>query len=235
VAAVRVQSVTNQSLTTSIPLTSTQGWAAPTPGNLLVAWYGGDNTITAPTGYTAGPSVVDNNAAYFYWKIAVAGDSAGLTITQGGATAGTAGLIEYSGVVSASPQETQSGTPTYNATGAQAATIGPLSQVGTGTSGDLFVALGNAHAWASATAPTGPAWTGGFTNFATQASGTTNPQASVSFVADFQNAAAATPSTTLTWTNNAGERSGIIIAFKLAAGGAAPAALPPGPTIIRPT
>jgi hypothetical protein len=219
VVAVRVQSVINQSVTTSIPLTSAQGWAAPTVGNLIVCWYGGGNIVTAPAGYTAGPSVVDNDAVYFWWKIAVSGDSAGVTLTQNTASAGVAGLVEYSGV-SATPAETSSGTPTYNATGTQAAAVGPLSVPGTGTSGDLFIALGNALAYAS-TAPTSPAWTNSFVNFASQSSGTTNPTQTTTFVAEFQNTAAATPSTTVTWTNNAGDRSGIMIAFKLAAGAAA--------------
>jgi hypothetical protein len=221
VAATRVQSVANQSLTTSIPITATQGWAAPTVGNLLVAWYGGDNTVTTPTGFTAGPSVIDNNAVYFWWKIAVSGDSAGVTFTQAGASAGTAGLVEYSGVVSASPAETPGASATYNATGVSATTIGTLSQAGTGTSGDLFVAMVNSHGWSTASAPASPVWTNSFVNFVVQTSASSNPTQNTSFVADFQNTAAATASTTCSWTNAAGERSAIIIAFKLAAGAAA--------------
>jgi hypothetical protein len=221
VAATRVQSVSNQSLTTSIPVTSAQGWAAPTVGNLIVAWYSGDNTCTAPTGYTAGPSVVDANAVYFWWKIATAGDSAGVTFTQGGATPGTAGLIEYSGVLAPSPAEAQGGSATFNTTANAAATVGPLSQAGTGSNGDLFLALAGAHSWS--TAPTSPAWTNSFTNFATVTqAGASSGNSEATFLADFQNTAAATPSTTCTWTNNALDRSGIVIAFALAAGGGTP-------------
>lgn len=228
-AAVRVQSVSNQSpTTTSIPVTSTQGWAAPTVGNLLVAWYGGDNTVTTPTGWTAGPSVVDNDAVYFWWKIAASGDSAGVTFTQSGSTPGTAGLVEYSGVLSASPAETAGASATTNTAASGGSSIGAISQAGTGTSGDLFVALANAHNWSSTTPPTAPTWTNSFVNFASVSSisGTTTGNASISFVADFQNTAAATPSTACSWsTTTVSNRSGLVIAFKLTTG-AAPAAIP---------
>jgi hypothetical protein len=219
VAAVRVQSVSNSSTTTSIAVTATQGWAAPTVGNLIVAWYGGDNTVTTPSGYTAGPSVVDNNAVYFWWKIATAGDSAGVTFTQSGATAGTAGLIEYSGVVTSSPQETAGPTPTFNVTGSAGTSAGPLSQNGTNADGDLFVAMANAHAWSTASAPTSPSWTNSFANFVTQTAASSNPTQNTSFVADFQNTSAASASTTVSFTNASTERSALIIAFKLAAAG----------------
>jgi hypothetical protein len=231
-AATRVQNVTNTATTTTtITIGSTQGWVAPTAGNLIVAWYNGDATVTTPTGFTAGPSVVDGNGVYFWYKVA-AGTETTTTFTQAAASVGEAGLLEYSGMA-ATPFDVQNASPIT--TGSAGTTVPAVSVTATGTSGDLFLALAGLHGFGSASAPTAPTWTNGFTNIVALGAGTVNTASySHAFVGEFQNTAAATVSTAASWTNTEQDRQEIVIAFKLAAG-AAPVAPPPGILYIGPT
>lgn len=216
--ATRVQSASNvDGGTTAIVIGSGQGWSTPTSGNVLVAWYSGDNTCSTPTGFTAGSSVVDNNAVYLFYK-ASNGTESSVTFTQGGSTDGACGLIEYSGVT-ASPFDTQvaSGASTTNGT-----SIAAVSVTNTGADGDIHVAVAGLGETGAASAPASPVWTNSFTNIQTVTSGTPNTASfSMAFVAEFQNTAAATVSTGVSWTNQIACRQLLLISFKLAAGAAA--------------
>ena len=215
-AATLVQSASNSSNgAATLAVASGQGWGTPVAGNLLVITGNGDTTLTGPVGFTAGPSVVDGNGAYLWWKVA-AGTETTVTMTPGSSTAPiTITAMEYSGV-SGTPTDVQS---TSTASGVQAAVTTSVSVTGTGTSGDLFVAAACLHAYA--TKPATPAWTNSFVNRVTTAGTTSGGTDVITFVGDFQNAAAAAASTVCSWTNNAPDRQELLIAFKLAAGGAA--------------
>lgn len=215
--ATLVQTASNLTSTgaASLAVGSGQGWAAPTAGNLLIAWANSDTTMTL-SGWTAGPSVVDQNAAYLWYKVA-AGTETSVTFSAGGSTSPfTVGLMEYSGAT-ATPFDVQ-GTSSIQVTAGTTTTA--VSVTGTGTNGDLLIAVAALH-FLTATAPTGPTWTNSFVNRMTVGP-TTNASAAINditFVGDFQNTAAATVSTACSWTNNASNRQELLIAFKLAAAG----------------
>lgn len=215
----------------SVAVGSTQGWAAPAAGNLLVAWANADVTITTPTGFTAGPSVVDNNGVYFWYKAVAAGTETSVSFPFGASTSpGTVGLMEYSGLA-ATPFDVQNSSTIASTAGT---TTTAVSVTGTGTSGDLVIAIAGLHA-TTATFPTSPVWTNSFVNRQgpVNAGAVNSGTACCSFVGDFQSSAAGAVSTACSWTNSINDRQELVIAFKLAAG-AAPAAAPPLATYIGP-
>lgn len=214
--ATRVQNVTaGDAGVAAIAIGSGQGWAAPTAGNLLVAWYNGDNTCATPTGFTAGPSVVDGNACYMWYKVA-AGTETTVTFTQSASSDGECGMLEYSGAT-ASPFDVQNSSTA----GGAATSTTAVSVTATGTAGDLFVALAGLHQSTNAVL-TNPSWTNSFTNIVNLPNGSnTTSTYSVAFVGEFQNTAAATVSTACSWTTSIADRQEILMAFKLAAAAAA--------------
>lgn len=208
-APVLVQAKTNNGATASLVVGATQAWATPTAGNLLVAWGNSDGTITTPSGFTAGPSVVDGNGAYSFYKVSAGTES---TITFGnGANNTTVGVLEYSGIVGASPLDASNSA---NTTGV-GSTSTPSVSVTTVTANDLVIAMALIH---SGTVATGPSWTNSFVNqqSATQGTGTTSVS---SFVADRVVTTAAAYATVASWTNTASDRQALILAFKPSTGG----------------
>jgi hypothetical protein len=221
--AVLVQHAENITSTgaASMAVGSTQGWAAPTAGDLLVAWSVADCTMTL-AGWTAGPSVVDNNAAYMWYKVAAGTES---TVTFGaGASASpiTVGVLEYSGL-QATPFDVQNFSG--NQVGGTSATI-TLTTAAT----DLVVAVAGTH---SASDISAPSWTGGFTNQVLANTGTASSVQVHAIVADLQQTAAGAVSTTASWTGAGNDVQALIMGFKL--GGGAVAALPVFATFIGPT
>jgi hypothetical protein len=99
----------------SCSIGSGDGWATPTSGNLIVLTVNGDQTFSTPSGYTAGPSVVDDNAVYLFWKIS-AGTETTPTITPAGTTTAVMTACEYSGVA-ASPADGSNTSSIVNAVG----------------------------------------------------------------------------------------------------------------------
>jgi hypothetical protein len=86
-AATQVQKATNTSAgAATLSVGSAQGWAAPTAGNVLVAWANANITMTL-SGWTAGPSVVDGNGAYMWYKSA-AGTETTITFSAGSSVTG---------------------------------------------------------------------------------------------------------------------------------------------------
>src|SRR5438128_1847817 len=99
-AVAPVQRVGKGAVTASLSIGSTDGWATPTAGNLLVVSANSDALVTAPTGsgtWIAGPSVVDNNAAYTWYKFSTGTET---TITCAPSVSDDIAMTvcEYSGV-----------------------------------------------------------------------------------------------------------------------------------------
>lgn len=143
--------------------------AAPTAGNLLIAVANADATVTHDgSGWTAGPSIIDGNGAYLWWKVAGASEPATVTFTPSVSDYITAGLLEYSGNA-ASPFDV-SGTSTHS--GSATNTTDPASMTTT-TDHDLGIAVGLLHQSRAipTVAPTAPVWSGSTTWTGVQSAG----------------------------------------------------------------
>lgn len=184
------------------------GWATPTAGNLLVATANADATVTMTTaGFTAGPSVVDGNAAYVWWKIA-AGTESSITFTPG-VSAPIAGTVcEYSGSA-ASPADASNSSTIVGSSG-NTTNAAPVSTTQTG---DLVIAVAALHSGINA--PSAPSWSDGFTNELGPVSSGTGTSAHVhTFYGELVAGAADSYSTVCTWTTAFSDRQHLIIAFK---------------------
>jgi hypothetical protein len=219
----------NNAASTSISIGSGDGWVTPTAGNLLVVSANGDFTSTAPTGagtWNAGPSIVDGNGTFTWWKIATGTES---TVTVS-LTSGTFNfcitLAEYSGVA-ATPLDTSN---SITNAGSGSFTL-VMPSVTTTVAADLVLFFGLVHG-AGSIAPVFSSWTASVVNTITAASNSTPANAvAYSFVGELAPAGAAGSYTsTLTVTaSQPSDRQGIILAFK--AGAAAPAQGPVKPMI----
>lgn len=211
-AAVRVQSAMNNGNTLTTTIGSAQGWAAPTSGNVLIAWSNAVISMSM-TGWTAGPSIVDNNAVYFWYKVANGTET---TITFTAQTTGwsqNCGVIEYSGIGTPRDVQNQAG-----ASGVMGTTTSSVSATGTSASGDLWLAMvGNAEG----NTPSGFTWSNtNFTTIQTNTFGTVNTnQYLYTWIGEYQNTSAATVATSASWSGTMPDRQELLIAFPITAGG----------------
>lgn len=190
--------------------------AAPTAGNLLIAVANADALVSHDgSGWTDGPSVIDGNGAYLWWKIAGASEPATVTFTPSVSDYITAGLLEYSGNA-ASPLDT-SGSSTHS--GSATNTTDPASMTST-TAHDLGIAVGLLHQsrGAPTVAPDTPVWSGSATWSTAQSAGAVSG-ANVTvwtFVADnLDLGAAGTVSASVAWsTVSWPDAQQLLIAFK---------------------
>lgn len=193
-AFARVQNASDGTNATSLPITLS---AAPTAGNLLIAWANSDATVTiGGTGWTAGPSVIDGNGAYTWWKVAGASEPASMTFTPSVSDYTTAGILEYSGNTDspfdAASSSTHSGGPVSSTTAVT---------VTTGADHDLGIACGLLHSSSpNVTAPTAPVWTNGWSNVQSQGA-TPGGYACWSYIGDNLDLGVAGPvSTAVSWS-----------------------------------
>lgn len=204
----------------SVSIGSGDGWVTPTAGNLLVASGNSDATVTMTTaGFTAGASVVDGNGTYTWYKLA-AGTESTITITPGLAADIVLTVCEYSGVLSVTPDTTNSST----ISGAGGTTTTSVS-VTTTAAADLLMAFALVHSLNAGNPPqpTSPTWTNSFVNQVSANSGTTAGPTCVTFVAELLPAGApGAYSTAASWTNSCNDRQEIVLAFKAAATTSAP-------------
>jgi len=210
----RVQNATGNASAAS--LTVTLG-AGPTVGNLLIAWANSNATVTiGGTGWTAGPSVIDGNGAYFWWRVAGASEPSSVTFTPSVSDSICAGLLEYSGNT-ASPLDASSSS-THSGSAASSTTAVTVTTTG---DHDLGIAAGLLHnSSPSATAPTAPTWTNGFSNV--QATGAVNGSYVVyTFVGDNLNlGTAGSVSTAVSWSTNTWlDAQELLMTFTATAGG----------------
>lgn len=193
---------------TSVTFASGDGWATPASGNLIVLTINSDNVASTPSGFTAGPSVVDDNAVYLYYKVSN-GTESSITITVGTANL-VATACEYSGVT-ASPFDVSNSSTILRSNG----TTTTSTSVTTTAANDLIIAVaGLAKYDATGTQPTGISWTNSFTNQLSNGVGWGTLNQAQTFYAEQLVTTATAYSTSASWTNNAEDRQQLIIAFK---------------------
>lgn len=184
------------------------GWATPAAGNLLVATANSDATVTMTTaGFTLGPSVIDGNGAYLWWKVA-AGTESSITFTPGSSVPIAGTVCEYSGNA-ASPFDASNSSTIAGSAGTTTST----AAVTTTQDGDLIVGVAALHS-AGVGTPSSPSWTNSFANQLSPNSGGGTSAHCFTFYSELTAGAAGSYSTVCSWTNNASDRQHLIIAFK---------------------
>jgi hypothetical protein len=208
-----VQRIAKASTAGTSTIDSGTGWATPTAGNLIVVTANSDATVTmTSSGYTAGPSVVDNNAVYAWYKVA-AGTETSVVVTLGASTEIVHTACEYSGLT-ASPFDVSNTSTIPNTDGTSTTSV----SVTTTVDGDLVIALaGLADFSGSGANPTSPSWTNSFTNQLTSVSTGALGVRCNSFYAELIAGTAGAVSTSASWTNSAFKRQELVLAFKAAA------------------
>jgi hypothetical protein len=202
----------------SVAIGSGDGWATPTAGSLLVVTANSDATVTITnigTAWTAGPSVVDGNGAYLWWKISEGTES---TITCTPSVSDTIAITacEYSG-----NQPTPFDASNSSTIAGSVGTTTTSTSVTTAADGDLVIAAACIHFGASGGGTaTSPSWTNSFANQLTATSGGTGSVDTTTFYAELTAGAAGSYSTSASWTGSAGDRQQLMIAFKAAAAAA---------------
>lgn len=212
----------------SVSIGAGDGWVTPTAGTLLVVAGSSDGTLTVNNSMTAGPSVVDDNAGYVWWKVA-AGTESTITVTPNASTDTAIFAAQYSGATG-SPFDTSNSSTISNSSG----TVTTSTSVTTTASGDLVIAIACLGRTPGAVDPfpTGLTWANSFASTASADS----TSASSSIVRQYINVgeltvgAAGSYSTSASWTNPMLNRQQLIIAFKAATVAAGPPAFPRRPS-----
>lgn len=170
----------------------------PVVGNLLVAWANSDLTVTMNgLGWTVGPSVLDSNAAYFWWKVAGASEATSVTFTPSSSDFVCAGMIEYNGNT----------TNPLDATGTSSITVNgstssdPVSVVTTAAT-DLGVTFAALHNSTASAQPTGISWTSSWTNVQAQGIGGGSTKTYTWYADNLSLGVIGTKSTTASWTGS---------------------------------
>jgi hypothetical protein len=193
---------------TSCAIDGTDGWATPTSGNLIVLTINCDQTVTTPSGYTLGPSVVDDNAVYLFWKVSN-GTETTPTITPAGTTTGVMTACEYSGLTASPFDASNSSTITLSS-----GTTTTSTSVTTTATGDLVIAVaGLANYSTAVVAPVSPSWTNSFANQISSDVGAGTGNHAATFYAELVAGAAGAYSTSASWTNAMEMRQELVIAF----------------------
>jgi hypothetical protein len=199
----------------SVAIGAGDGWATPTSGNLLVVTANSDATVTITnigTAWTAGPSVVDGNGTYFWWKISQGTEST-ITCTPSVSDTICITACEYSGNA-ASPLDASNSSTIAGTSG----TTTTSTSVTTTAAGDLIVAAACLHiGGAGSGTNTAPSWTNSFVNQLTATSGGSTSVDVTTFYAELVAGAAGAYSTSASWTGNAADRQQLIVAFTAAA------------------
>lgn len=215
--AARVQHVENPGISDGSGLRTVTFASTAVANNLLVAWANSDSTVALQTaGYTNAVTDINGNGCYVWYKVA-AGTETTITFVTGTVAKPIAcGIIEYSGLATASPLDTS-----VKAYATSAALVGPALS-GTLTQTDLIVAFSNLKGL-SADVPISGTWTASITNFATAWTGAQTAADCYTFVGDLLGTApAGTFATQNSYTTpsspTGADRESNYVAFKIASG-----------------
>jgi hypothetical protein len=218
----RVQAVGKASVGTTgttVTIGSSDGWATPTAGNLLVFVGNSDATLTLSGAGTVtnGPQIVDGNGAYVWWKFATGTETAP-TVTPVNATDTAFACLEYDLITAFDVQNS-------NTVSGVSGSVITSTSVTTTNDPDLVLGVAALHAF-HGTHGTSPTWTAGLTNIINIDSGvvagrTTNTVKT--FIGELLPASpAGVKAVQCSWTNPYDDRQALIIAFKATAGAVAP-------------
>lgn len=212
-AIAAVQRRIKGAVASSVSIAAADGWTTPTTGGLIVVSANSDATVTiSGSGWTAGPSVIDGNGAYVWFKISDGSES---TITCSPSVSADIVITacEYSGVA-ATPLDVQNSSTIAGSSG----TTTTAASVTTTAAADLI--LGYALLHGSGSGPNSPSWSNSFTNVLSGNSGTNSAGTCVTFAGELlPSGASGSYSTVCTWTSSASDRQHIIVAFLATAGG----------------
>jgi hypothetical protein len=194
-------------------LTITLG-AAPTAGNLLVAWGNSDALVSiGGSGWNAGPSIIDGNGAYSWWKVAGGSEPSSVVFTPSVSDWITAGVLEYSGLTG-TPLDT-SGSAMISGTPSTSTTTITLTSA---ADHELGIALALLHASSPTAEPTAPTWSGGYSTAQTHgvAGG---PSKVYSLIGDnLDLGAAGSSSVAASWTGAWPDAQALVLLFTAVAG-----------------
>jgi hypothetical protein len=214
VAVAAVQRKIKATAAASISIGAGDGWATPTAGNLLVVSANSDATVTiGGSGWTPGPSIIDGNGAYSWYKFA-AGTETTITASPSVSADIVISACEYSGVAAF---DAQNSSTIAGSNG----TVITAAAVTTSATGDLIVAFALLHSAVVISAfPTSPSWSAGFTQQLIGDSPATGGSHCTTLVGELLGAGAAgSYSTVASWTNQMADRQHIILAFTASGGG----------------
>ncbi|GGK61468.1 hypothetical protein Sme01_03160 [Sphaerisporangium melleum] len=189
--------------------------SAPTVGDIDVLFVNSDTVVSTPAGWTlpSGGSLVTNQGAYVFYRIAVGGESSTVTITTSGDFNAAAGWSRWRG---GKAFDVAGGAQVNSAVGGAtpSLTLGPLAEAN-----ELVVVAALLHRLASPT-PSTPVWSSGYTSLTSVTQGTGNPGCT-QFVAYKTGAGTASETPSCTWTDGAFDRYILAVAFTIDPGGPA--------------
>jgi hypothetical protein len=193
----------------SISIGAGDGWATPTSGNLLVVTANSDATVSITGTWTAGPSVIDGNGTYIWYRIS---DGTESTITCSPSVSDKICITacEYSGNA-ASPFDVSNSSTISGSLGTTTTSV----SVTTTADADLVIATAMLHGYGNV--PVSPSWTNSFVNaLSTDTGGATGTDACTFYAELLPAGTAGSYSTSCSWTNSASNRQELVIAFKAA-------------------
>ena len=181
--------------------------APPTAGNLLVACCNSDATIATPAGFTLAVSAVLASGLYIFYRVVQGGDGSTVTFTPSVSDSVAAGVLEYSGLLTASVLDQTASNASNSGSSITTGTTGATSQAA-----ELAISVAGPH---SAGAPwTLSSWTAGYTSQITEGNALGLDNAGC-FIADQVLAATGTQAATATFTGSFSNGGGGIATFKV--------------------
>lgn len=181
--------------------------SAPAVGDIDILCVNSNTTVSTPSGFTVGRSDVGGQGAYIFYRFAVGGEAATVTITTSGNHETAVMWSRWDDVIAF---DVGAGT---QVNGIGGASTPPHSTGVLAETGELVIAFGALHAIAGANQNT-PVWSAGFT-----ALGTAGPQGSggsgvINFTGYDTNAGTAAETPQVSWSgSNADDRYMLTVAF----------------------
>lgn len=186
--------------------------SSPSAGDLDILFVGSDTTVNTPSGFTAGPSRVNNMGAYIFYRKAAGGESGTVAVVTNGNNNTVVIWQRWSGT-DAFDGSASTGADAVSGNATPTGTTGTLS-----ASGELAVAMG-ALSNIGGAAQTSPTWSSSYVAGTTGVQGLAGSGVRV-YSASKNGVGTAATSTDVTWSGDAAtNRYTLIATFTAAAGG----------------
>lgn len=171
--------------------------SAPAVGDLDVLCVNSNTVVSTPAGFTANPSSVGGQGAYIFYRFAVGGEAATVTITTTGDHNTTVVWSRWDNCIAVDVGAATQASAPGNSTPAHSSGI--LSDTG-----ELVIAFGAIHGIGVADQNT-PVWAGGFTDLATAGPQGTGSQGTLAYTGYRTDAGTAAVSPQVSWSGAAAE------------------------------